>query len=66
MGKMSLKGKQHSEKSYLVHIRTHPRFCFVVFVTDKNEEDSIELTALEWPDHIPHYNPMGAILFYGT
>ena len=34
-------------------------------VTCKYEEDPINMKALEWSQHFPHYNPMGAIRCHG-
>ena len=36
-----------------------------VLVTCKYEEDPIKMKALEWTQHFPHYNPMGAIRCHG-
>ena len=36
-----------------------------VLVTCKYEEDPIKMKALEWSQHFPHYNPMGAIRCHG-
>ena len=36
-----------------------------VLVTSKYEEDPIKMKALEWSQHFPHYNPMGAIRCHG-
>ena len=36
-----------------------------VLVTCKYEEDPIENEGLEWSQHFPHYNPMGAIRCHG-
>ena len=37
-----------------------------VLVTCKYEEDPIKMKALEWTQHFPHYNPMGAIRCHGN
>ena len=36
-----------------------------VLVTCKYEEDPIKNKALEWTQHFPHYDPMGAIRCHG-
>ena len=42
------------------------RDLMVVRITIKNEEDPLKMKTVEWSQHFPQYNPMGAICCYGN
>ena len=50
---------------YITEFRTYPEMLWMFSLPASMKKIRSKMKALEWSQHFPHYNPMGAIRCHG-